>query len=203
MFVFAQLLFYGVKYIIRRFDLKRVTILISIFCIYIPSLINHQTGIGLVAVRSFVALGFILIGDYIFSKVQEIQQCSKLMMLCISIVILSIQLILFVVTGCNISALNVLQFGNIAWYIMNAILGSLVIISTSIYLSGKLLGMWVSYLGRNSLFIMGTHQLVMFIFSVPIVKNYLSNVLLAVSIVSIECIVIKILRCMKRKVKVV
>lgn len=193
---FARLLFYGVKYITRKFDLKRFTILISILCIFISSLIHYQTSIGLVALRSFVAVGFILIGDCTFSKVQEIQKSSKLMMLCIFIVIF------FIITGCNIAALNVLQFGNIVWYIMNAILGSLVIISISIYLSRKLLGVWISYLGSNSLFIMGTHQLVMLVFSIPIVKNYLTNVLLAFSIVSIECIVIKILRGMKGKVKV-
>ena len=198
----AQLWFYSVKYIVRKFNLRLVIIFISILCICIPSFINYKTSIDFVLFRSFVAVGFILLGDYIFSKARQMKNYSKLMAFCTCIVSFLVQVILFVITGCNDASLNVLRFGNIVCYIINAVLGTLAIVFISIYFSMKRLGEKLSYLGRNSLIIMGTHQLVMIIFMIPIIENYLINILLTVGIVTIECFAIKALTYMKGKVKV-
>lgn len=75
-----------------------------------------------------------------------------------------------------------IQFNNIILYFINAILGSLNIIIISKKINSKLLSFW----GRNTLIIMGTHQLILTMFSKINIVNELNFITKLILVLIIE-----------------
>lgn len=135
-----------VSFIIIRnvFKNDKVHIMCCLVCFFIPIFITAPNAIIFVLFRSMIAIGFICFGYYIFEK----QYYKNYIFI--------ILIILFIVLPKNSDAeLYALKFGNVFLYIVNAIVGSLMLITIFKKLkTNKVL----KNIGTNSLIIMGTHQ---------------------------------------------
>ncbi len=106
--------------------------------------------IALILIRSMIALIFIIIGYSLCNIIKNL----NLKWYQIAIIML-LNIVLAMING--YVDLWGIQFNNIILYFINSVLGSLNIISISKKINSKLLSFW----GRNTLIIMGTHQLIL------------------------------------------
>ena len=173
-----------VSFIIIRnvFKNDKINIIFCLICFFIPIFIVAPNTIILVLFRSMIAIGFICFGYYIFEKEYYKNY------------IFIILIILFIVLPKNSDVeLYALKFGNVFLYIVNAIVGSLMVILIFKKLkTNKVL----KNIGINSLIIMGTHQnilnIIFYIFNSRF-EGYIEGIILLFVVLIIELPIIYII----------
>ncbi|WP_278885438.1 MULTISPECIES: hypothetical protein [Bacillota] len=85
----------------------------------------------------------------------------------------------FLLTGNKGVALNVLSLDSLEVYVLNALIGTFLVISVGMLFEKKFrsISQILDFYGKNSLVVMGTHQVIMLICSIPVKLGYLWNVL--------------------------
>ena len=139
--------------------------------------------INIVLIRASVALFFISIGYYTYNMINKIN--IKLYKI---IIILLFSIVFSLING-KVDLWG-LQFNNIFLYVFNSITGSLAIIFiTKKINSSKVL----DFLGKNTLTIMATHQLILEIIRKSSIINSLNGVIVLFIILLVEYPIIKII----------
>lgn len=165
---------------------NKIITLISIVLFLIPLMIKTENHYILVLFRCFMANGFLYIGYYAYDLL--INRSINFINI---ILLFFINIILSYYNGfvdlCN------LQFGNVFLYTICSILGSVFII----YLLKKIKKSHIlKYLGKNSLIIMGTHQVLIYNFINKFTGGkytYFTGVLVLIGIIIIEIPIIEII----------
>jgi len=160
----SEVLFKLINENISNFIIK-ITIIIVIFII--PFFIKAEPDTLLLALlRSCTAIGFITIGNYLFNIITKIN-LSNLQV----IFIFLINIFLTYVNGAV--DLFELKFNNPVYYTINSIIGSLAII----FLSKKLnQNKVLEYYGKNSLIVMGTHIMLISVYTVTLAEIFNSYI---------------------------
>lgn len=131
--------------------------------------------IALILIRSMIALIFIIIEYSLCNIIKNL----NLKWYQIAIIML-LNIVLAMING--YVDLWGIQFNNIILYFINAVLGSLNIISISKKINSKLLSFW----GRNTLIIMGTHQLILTMLAKINIVNELNFITKLILVLVIE-----------------
>lgn len=182
LFISEILFFILNKYLKKRYVFIIICILMSLG--FLIHYIKYNI-IMLVFAREFIALGFICLGYYTFESINNI----KLSYLSILIIII----INIIISQINTSIdLWSLCFGNIAFYILSSVLGSMATIFFFKKLDkNKVLYYW----GKNSLIIMSTHQILLELISKNLnyqIESWLAGIILLIIIMLLEYPIIQI-----------
>ena len=152
-----------------------VLIFVGVSGIVLSIWILTRNFIALILIRSMISLIFITIGYSLCNVIKNV----NLKWYQIAIITL-LNILLAMING--YVDLWGIQFNNIFLYFINSILGSLNIIFISKKIASKLLSFW----GRNTLIIMGTHQLILTIFSKINIVNELNFITKLILVLVIE-----------------
>ena len=168
----AETIFVFCKFNNKKF-IYSVLIFIGISGIALSIWVLTRSFIALILIRSMISLIFITIGYSLFNVIKNLNlkwyQIAIITLLNIALAIINGYVDLWGI-----------QFNNIVLYFINAILGSLNIISKKI--NSKLLSFW----GRNTLIIMATHQLILTMFSKINIVNELNFITKLILVLVIE-----------------
>ena len=139
--------------------------------------------INIVLIRSSVALFFINFGYYTYNIINKINiELYKI------IIILLFSIVFSLLNG-RVDLWGV-QFNNLFLYVFNSIMGSLLIISISKKINGSKV---LEFLGKNTLIIMATHQLIIETILKSSLIKYLNDIMIIFIILLLEYPLIKII----------
>ena len=168
----------------------KILFYINIFLIiYIFMLIDKKNynsvieNFTIVLVRSIVALFFINIGYYLYKVI------SKINLKIYQIFILAIISVVFSKLNGSVNLYSV-QFDNLFLYVLNSIIGSLLIIAIAKKINGSKV---LEFLGQNTLIIMATHQLIIEAILKSTLIKYLNGIIFIFIILLLEYPLIKII----------
>ena len=156
----------------------------------------------LVFIRACIAGAFILIGYCFYEIINLLRTRNVLTTALVTIGALAVHICAFHFTKEKTVAINSLHINNPFTFLINAILGSLVVILLCVNVEKIPLEKCkkaLSFYGKNSLTIMGTHQILMLVLFIPIVKNYLLNVVFTLLILAVEFPIILIQNKLKKR----
>lgn len=196
---FAQIIYYVIAKIseitINHTFVWLIKIGLATVVLFVTFTLPNTNFVTLVFYRSFVAAFFVVVGDMLFPVLMKIREikAETLCMIFIGVAISSA--VLFYLTGQNDAALNVLRFGSPVLFIMNALSGSAAILSLAVLLeksAGYKAFRGVPDIGKESLMVMGTHQIVMLVLKIPILDGFLINVLLCMVVMIVEFLLISV-----------
>lgn len=146
LFVAEVIFFLARKY----FKNNKTIIIINTLLFVLPVVFKTENHYLIVVLRCFVALGFITTGYYIYNNVVKVElKWTHMFSLFI------VNTILALING--YVDLWGLDLGNILLYTSSGIIGSM----TIIFLFKKINIRYLEYLGKNSIIIMATHQLIL------------------------------------------
>ena len=183
-----------------RYIEKIIILFIGIVMFFCAFYAREVKGL-LVFIRACIAGVFILIGYCLYDIINLIRTRKLLTTALVTIGVLTVQICAFLFTKEKAVAINSLHINNPFTFLINAIFGSLVILLLCAGVEKMPLDRCkkaLSYFGKNSLTIMGTHQILMLVLFIPMVKNYLLNMLFAVIILVISFPIIFIQNKLKR-----
>lgn len=198
----AQLFYWGIVNIDQRIGKgwNIISVISSVVLFVATIIIPNINFITLILFRAFIGTGFILFGHFCMKIIKKSAPCHTGAGV-IALIFFILHLAVFCITGMQDVALNTLSLKNPIVYIVNALLGTGFIITLSLLLDKlKLIGKWIVVLGRNSLFIMGTHQVIMLLCFIPIKAELLLNALFCMAVITIDVLLIFIIKYIKRKV---
>ena len=147
---------------------------------------NYNTALGrftLAMVRMIVALFFINIGYYLYNIIKNVN--LKMYQL----IILSIVSVVFSIINGRVDLWG-LQFNNIFLYVFNSIIGSLAIIFMMKKINRSKV---LDFLGKNTLIIMATHQLIIKFILASSLGIKLNKFIILCLVLAIEYPIIKII----------
>lgn len=164
-----------------------VLLIEGICCLLLGMFLTIKFSVMLVARRALVGSFFCICGWIIsdgLCSIRKFEHRKDLRNVIFSVVIC---IIFFVMTGKNEASLNSLQFGNPVLFVVNAFLGSAMILIIACYLhSDSFIQRLLCFYGENSLVVMGSHQILMLLLHIPISERYGMNVLFFVIISVLE-----------------
>lgn len=151
--------------------------------------------------RSMVGSFFCICGWLLSDKLTVLQGNTKrFTRICTSLILCAASVVFFYMTGKNEAALNTLQFGVPVTYVLNALLGSAMILAIVTCFDEKgILVRLLSFYGKNSLTVMGSHQPLMLAIQIPVVERYCMNFLYFIIVSAIEAPIIILYQIIKNK----
>ena len=168
---FARLIFYLINYICIKNQSKNifkiVFLLILLIPLFLPGKINFFT---LIVFRAMIATVFIIVGNLSIKLFLLLRKFELDIIGLLSFILIIVSVFVFIVTGRNASALNTLNFGNPISYMLNALIGSVMIFCIACIIDKIKLSYCKEiflFFGRNSLIVMGTHQVLMLLLHIP------------------------------------
>lgn len=170
----------------------------------IPCVLRANNFIVLVLLRSLVATFFLVIGTIVCHELIKFRNSNIWIQVIICIMLLVLSIFIFVATGSNVAALNILNFGRYLLYIINAMLGCAMIFALCVCLektSCKTLKNIVAFYGKESLVIMGTHQIIILVLCIPISNSILLNIVFCIAVLLVEIPVIYLLKKIRKIVE--
>ena len=170
----AESIFMFCKINIKKF-IYSILIFGGISCVTLLIWILTRSFIALILIRSMLALIFIAIGYSLCNIIKSVN------LKWYQITIITVLTIALAMINGYVDLWGI-QFNNMFLYFINSILGSLNIIFISKKLTSKLLLFW----GRNTLIIMGTHQLILTIISKISIFDELNFIIKLILILVIE-----------------
>lgn len=180
----------------HRLFMELLFLFIGAICYLSVLLLPNLNFITLILYRALIAYFFCILGDLslnIFIKISRLKYSLIILLTSVSLIL---SIAMFILTGKNQAALNVLNIGSPVAYVINAILGSAFILLFSILIdrfNAKFIRRMLMFFGKHSLEIMGTHQVVMIILFIPIVNNYFLNLCLCAAVIAAEVPVVLII----------
>ena len=156
----------------------------------------------LVFIRACIAGVFILIGYCLYEIINLIRTRNLFTTALVTTGVLIVHICAFLFTKEKAVAINSLHINNPFTFLINAILGSLVVILLCVNIEKLPLEKCkkaLSFYGKNSLTIMGTHQILMLVLFIPIEKNYFLNIVFALLILAVEFPIIFIQNKLKKR----
>lgn len=209
---FAQLIYFGVKKISYkiipnnlRLQYSLVGILaVGILCV--PFLIDHRNSIELVIFRSLIGAFFCIVGDLFWPCIVRLRNVEVIWKICLVILLASMSCGVFIATGKKDISLNVLKLDLPEVYVLNALIGTLLVIVAAMVFEEKfhIISLMLEFYGKNSLIVMGTHQVIMMICNIPVIQGYLWNLVCCVVVLLVEIpviIFVKKMRIVKKRGK--
>lgn len=209
---FAQLIYFAVKKISRKIfpDNNKLqcglTGILAVVIVSVPFLINYRNSIELVIFRSFVGAFFCIVGDLFWSCIVRLRNVEVTWKICLVILLAAMSCGVFIATGKKDISLNVLKLDLPEVYVLNALIGTLLVIVAAMVFEEKfhIISLMLEFYGKNSLIVMGTHQVIMMICNIPVIQGYLWNLVCCVVVLLVEIpviIFIKKMRIVKKRGK--
>lgn len=145
----AEIAYYGIMKVHKKIGMKAsLPIIISCF---VSSFFFPKTHIFIVVARCLLGIGFIWIGMFIMK--QTLLQCTANKSVClITWLVMVITTVVVTVINGKVG-MNLCEFNNPILYIIGSLSGTGFILIGSQFIHSKIL----SYIGKNSLIIMGSH----------------------------------------------
>lgn len=147
-----------------------------------------------VCYRAAMAASFIIVGDLMFTLIMSFRKFSIPKQWFFTVSLFLAECGIFWLTGKNEGALNVLHFGNPVLYLLNAYLGTVMILAILSALEISPVGAEarnvLKYFGNNSLIVLGTHQVLMLVCRIPVKEGYLWNIFWCIAVLVLEVPVI-------------
>lgn len=184
----AQLIYVKVESISNVF-----MILMASGLFVIPCVVDADNFMAFVLFRALIAIFFLVIGTIIQCGLFKFINSNIWTqgIICIMLCVLSV--FVFVTTGSNVAALNVLKFGRYSLYIMNALIGCAMMFAISVFvvkINCNALKEIIAFYGKESLIIMGTHQVIMLVLRIPNSNSIWLNIVFCVVVLLAELPVI-------------
>lgn len=202
----AQLIYwflnYLLKYIKDEIQSKVFMLLVAVVLFVIPCVFSANNFIVHVVFRTLVATFFLVIGTIIYHGLLRLRSSNIWTRGVISIVLLILSIFVFVATGSNVAALNVLNFGNPILYVTNALIGCAMMFATCVCLektSFKTLKNVITFYGKESLIIMGTHQVIMMVLRIPTSNSIGLNIVFCIAVLLAEIPIIHLIKKLRKK----
>lgn len=167
----------------------------------IPCVLSANHFIILVLCRALVGTFFLIIGTIICPALFKIRSGNIWIQGIICIVLLVLSIFVFITTGSNVAALNVLNFGRYSLYIINAMIGCAMLFAICVYLektSFKTLKNVITFYGKESLIIMGSHQVIMLVLPIPISNTIWLNIVFCIAVLLAELQVIHLIKKLRK-----
>ncbi|MCQ2420445.1 MAG: acyltransferase family protein [Clostridia bacterium] len=197
----AQMLYHIVERISslpkNRFFRCTVKYLMCCLLFLLTVLCERRTSVFLVLFRSFAAVFFFGIGLLLQPVIQKMQAKSTPSVCLCTAVCTLFSLLLYIETGKNDASMNVLRYSNPFLFIMNGVLGTTSVLLLAIVLERlcpKTLLRPVLFFGKETLVILGTHQLLMLLLQIPVSDLLLMNILYCAIILIIEIPIVFLIR---------
>lgn len=167
----------------------------------IPCVLSANNFIVLVLLRALVATFFLVIGTIISHELIKFRNSNIWIQGIICIMLLVLSIFIFVATGSNVAALNVLNFGRYPLYIINAMIGCAMMFAISVFIektSCNTLKNILVFYGKQSLVIMGTHQVIMMVLRIPISNSIWLNIAFCIVVLLVEIPVIYLIKGLRK-----
>lgn len=182
----------------ERRSIYKIIVIIVIFTI--PLVAPNTNFVTFVVYRACYATFFCVIGDLIQPLLWKYRSVKTTAKIIATVAVSLTSICFFAFSGFNDASLNVLRIGNPFFYIVNALLGTIammmIVYSAEAFLENRFF-LALTFFGKNSLIIMGTHQIIMLIIRCPISDRFLINLLLCLLILFIEIPVIILINKIK------